>query len=318
MAKTPNANERVQVLLSVFPWLAENGSATLEELGVRFDCDPEILREDLRFVFYNLEPWTGPDAMIRVEISDDGLVSVQLADYFGETLQLELTEALMLLAAGKSRIDQLGDSEALASAVQKLALAIGERALDGVSVDLGSADPELMRQMRTALGKRQALEIDYYTQGSDSFATRTVEPHEVRGIDGHWYLTAHCRTAEGSRHFRADRILRATPTGPEEAYQIPETVDPPTAGLTEGGTPVEFTIPTDMLWVLADVPKSKVAESGESGDRVMVTVPIHGDAWLDRLLLRLGVDSEARDLDANEDLGARRAAAAEAILSRYG
>ncbi len=317
MPRKPNANDRVQVLLSVLPWLAENGSATLEELGIRFDCDPEILKEDLLFVFYNLEPWTGPDAMIRVEIFDDGLVSVQLADYFSEPLQLELTEALMLLAAGKSRIDQLGDGEALASAVQKLALAIGERALDGVSVDLGSADLELMREMRTALGNRQALEIDYYTQGSDSRATRVVEPHEVRGIDGHWYLTAHCRTAEGTRHFRVDRILRATPSGPTGAYEVPETVDPPKAGLTEGGTPVEFRIPTDMLWILADVPESKVAEPDESGDRVVVTVPIHGDAWLDRLLLRLGVDSEATDLAASEDLGARRAAAAESILARY-
>jgi proteasome accessory factor C len=42
----------------------------------------------------------------------------------------------------------------------------------------------------------------------DELTTRIVEPHGLTADIGHWYLSAHCRLADGPRVFRLDRISR--------------------------------------------------------------------------------------------------------------
>ena len=309
----PTAHERVELLLSVLPWLANRSGATLDEICEHFGCDREILSEDLNTVYYNVEPRVGPDEMIEVDINN-GFVEVRLADYFREPLQLDYSEALMLLAAGSSRLAQARDDPQLESAVMKLANAIGERATEAVAVDPGAADPEVLAVLKTAAANRQVIRIDYFTYGRDSLSTREVEPYEIRSVGGHWYLSGYCRTATALRHFRIDRVLATTVVRSVGAFDPPDEVEPPKANLTEGGKVVELRVPVQMSWLLEDAP---VLAFSQLGDSIHAEVAIHGDAWLDRLLLRLGPDSQTRLKETGESMDWRRIAAAKSIISRY-
>ncbi len=312
------AAERVEVMLSVLPWLEANGGAELTELAERFDCDPDQLREDLLMVFTDVEPEEGPDHMVEVDLEDD-FVTVRLPDYFRQPLQVSLTEALTLLAAGQSRLDAHGNRPELATAVNKLAAAIGENALDAVSVDLGPTDPGLMAVLREATAQRQRIEIDYYSHGSNTTSTRTVEPHRLSGLEGKWYLSAYCTKEQDRRQFRVDRVLRATLVGEPGEFEAPDGGDSRGGdslleSMGSGGRVVEMTVPTELMWMLLDLRGLRIISTDD--ESVHASVAAHGEAWLDRLLLRLGSEATVVDTDGR-NLATRRAEVAGRILERY-
>jgi proteasome accessory factor C len=257
--------------------------------------------------------------MVEVDLTDD-FVTVRLSDYFQQPLQVTLTEALTLLAAGQSRLDTYGNRPELASALEKLAAAIGDNAIDAVSVDLGRADTEIMGILREATAVQQPVEIEYYTHSTNTTSTRTVEPHRLEGLEGKWHLFAYCRNAEGPRQFRVDRVLRATPVGEPGSFDPPDdsetTVDAatPTDSLGGGGQVIRMSVPTELMWILLNLRGLRVISEGD--ETVEASVVAHGDAWLDRLLLRLGTRATLVDEDGT-DLAPRRSEVARRILAGY-
>ncbi len=55
----------------------------------------------------------------------------------------------------------------------------------------------------------RALAIDYYSASHDTLSSRVVDPIRVVLVADHSYLEAWCRSAEGVRLFRFDRIVDA-------------------------------------------------------------------------------------------------------------
>src|SRR5690349_2528199 len=95
------ANERLQRLLSIVPWIVAHPGAAIEELCGRFSIAESVLLQDLDTLRYvGVYPFT-PDALIDVVI-EDGRVWLHLAEPFGRPLRLTPEEALGLVAAGKS------------------------------------------------------------------------------------------------------------------------------------------------------------------------------------------------------------------------
>ena len=77
-------------------------------------------------------------------------------------------------------------------------------------VEVGRAfdeDVPVVAAIDRARREERLLEIRY--PSGTTIRTRTVEPLLMSGIEGHWYLNAYCRQAEGARLFRLDRILSA-------------------------------------------------------------------------------------------------------------
>ena len=68
-----------------------------------------------------------------------------------------------------------------------------------------------------------------------------------------------------------------------------------------------------MAWLVESIPAA--GPSSRSGDRVEIEVFVGGDAWLERLLLRLGPDARVVDPPEYRTLAAEAAAR---VLQRYG
>ena len=58
-------------------------------------------------------------------------------------------------------------------------------------------------------GQRRLLDIEYWSEGSGTTTTRTVEPYLLVRTRGEWYYVAWCRRSQGTRTFRVATTKRA-------------------------------------------------------------------------------------------------------------
>src|SRR5690606_23613303 len=63
--------------------------------------------------------------------------------------------------------------------------------------------------VRAATRDKRALALEYYSASHDQLSSRIVDPIRVVLVADHSYLEAWCRSAEGVRLFRFDRIVDA-------------------------------------------------------------------------------------------------------------
>ena len=310
------ATDRLQRILAVLPWIVQHQGATVDEICERFGLDRTALLADLDFVFYNvgLHPFT-PDMLAEVTITDDR-VYVHVGDYFRRPLRLTHGEALTLLAAGRAVVSRPGaDPEGtLRRAVDKLANALGDGAAEAVDVALGTADPEVMAGLQRALSEQRRISISYYSYGRDASSEREVDPQRLLSTEGRWYLLGHCRSAEGERMFRVDRIRSvevldepAEVTATEDGQVVP--------GPWGGERTVELVTGPEARWVSETYPCDDVEELSDG--RLRIVLPVTTTRWLERLLLRLDPSTRVVDVASGESLAPVAADAARRLLERY-
>lgn len=83
-----------------------------------------------------------------------------------------------------------------------------------------------MRRIEQGLTEQRVLSLRY-RDGHGNESRRRVDPVLLAHTGGHWFLVAHCRTADAIRWFRLDRVEAAYLTK-ERASDIPvESVGPP-------------------------------------------------------------------------------------------
>ncbi len=310
------ATDRLRRLLAIIPWVAAEGGMSPKEIARRFDYPSEDLFEDLWDVvqMIGVAPF-GPGDMLLALVDDDW-VHIEYSSWFARPMTLRPEEVLRLLAAGQSVAefstgDDLGP---LGRALTKLSAMVDPEVRDAVDVRLGVADDDLLEALQQAGAERRTVEIDYYSYGRDELTTRIVEPHGLTADIGHWYLSAHCRLADGPRVFRLDRISRYE-LG-DETYPEPAA---PAAGpegfLTDGDYPeIELLLDGNLHWVISQYPHRGIEEQADG--RLRIRLAVASTAWLERLLLRLG--TAATILEAPDGMGeGLRASAAARVLSRY-
>ena len=321
-----NARDRLARLLSVIPWVADHPDGVpIDDIVARFAYPRTQLLEDLQEIvfFVGVHPFT-PDSLIEVDVSDDQ-VSIRYADWFSRPLRLSPEDGARLLTAGRSVLamgdtdddsDSAGEGETevpspLLRALTKLGTALGEGAEQAVDVRLGTAPADTLGVLRDALEHGVQVELEYYSYGRDELSERRVEPAKVFSDQGSWYLSGWCHRAEGERVFRLDRIRTAVVT------DIP--VEHSDAGVEGAFTPsnddprVTLQLAPTARWVVEQYPVECVDDDGE---HLIVTMAVSAQAWLERLLLRLG--PEATVLKADPSLGTGLASsAADRILARY-
>ncbi len=322
---TLSAVERLKRLLNLLPWLADQGpdGADPREVADRFGYPVDLLKSDLREIVQFL----GDDIDLRyltawdlfdLEFSD-GRVRLLHNDLVHRPLGVSRGRLVEIAAVARaiaaylreegSASDELGPLE---GAVLKLSTVLGSEA-DTVHIHVLSDAGRILGLLQDAAQSARCVELDYYSYDRDELTHRVVEPHHCQ-YQGFWYLTAHCRLADGPRVFRIDRISKAV--------ALNEVFHPPPDPMEwTGGVPVDGSLPEVTLalqpsaqWVVDQYPHLSAAKRPDG--EIELTLPVAAPQWLERLLVRLG--PEATVVKAPEGLGDDlRSAAAARLLALY-
>ena len=343
--------DRLRRLLAILAWLAQVGEAPVDEAARRFDLTPEDLVAELEMAACcGVPPYT-PDQLMEIVVTEDA-VSVQVGTSLARPRRLSPSEGFALATSARALLAVPGSDEdgALSRALAKLDRALGGEEL-GVELDA----PALLPVVRNALRDRHLLRLSYYSASTDRVTEREVAPLRLFASEGHWYVDAWCRTAGDVRRFRVDRINAAEALEhafPPEAVLPVDDAGAPGAGGDTGAGPtdgsggggaggegaddgsgraesgvgsfapyvpgpdsrrVRLSLDPATAWLVESIPATGPPVS--VGDRIEVELFVGGDAWLERLLLRLGPETRVVEPVEYRTLAAEAAAR---VLRRYG
>jgi len=79
------------------------------------------------------------------------------------------------------------------------------------SSESGVSNDQWLRECRSALIRKQVVDIEYSAQSGEVLNTRQVEPIGLFYYSWHWHLIAWCRLRQDYRDFRLDRISSFKP-----------------------------------------------------------------------------------------------------------
>ena len=313
MTRRTSADDRLRRLLALVPWVAARGGAPVAEVCARFGCTEDELQSDLELLFVcGVHPFT-PDALVEAWL-DDGQVHISYADWFRRPLRLTPAQGLVLVATARALLSVPGTDPVgpLARALDKVAVAVGAEPGEGVEVGLGEADRAVLAELQAASAGGRQVELDYYSFGSDRFATRLVDPWLVFSSGGAWYLRGHDHLVGETRQFRVDRIQAVRST--DQPFDRPAEPGPTEAYTRRAGDPVVvLDLDPAAAWVATHHPVDRVEQLGDG--RLRVHLPVSEPGWLARLLVRLGPLATVADGPA-ELTGLGRSTAVR-LLGRY-
>ena len=153
-------------------------------------------------------PGYGPGDLIDLSFEGDR-VRVTFTAGMVRPLRLTTDEAVALVVALRTLLELpgLAEREAVSRALAKVSAAAGHAAdrVTPVAVSVDARE-EALAVVREGLERKRALHLHYYVPTRDERTERTVDPMRLLLVDGHWYLEAWCRRAEGVRLFRLDRV----------------------------------------------------------------------------------------------------------------
>jgi proteasome accessory factor C len=277
-------------MLALVPYLQQNPGIPVAEAAEVFGVTEQQLREDLDLLFYCGLPGYTPGDLIEVSYEGDR-ITVGNADTIGRPLTLTPEEGLALVVAMRALAAEPGlvERDALDRALAKLEAAcasVAEPARVQVSLDEAG---EMLAAVERAVEGRRRLHLRYHNPSRDEVSERDVDPMRVLNVDGRWYLEGWCRRVGDVRLFRLDRILEAAPL--DVAAEVPERAAP--RELVEGlyrpapdDPSVTLDLDREARWVADYYPHEAFEE--RPGGGVRLTLRVHDDGWLRRLLLRLG------------------------------
>ncbi len=317
MSRT-TAGDRLRRVLAVVPWIVANPGNRVADVAARFGMREADLLADLEVVYMVGLPPYSPDALIDVQIDDEGRVTIMLADYFSRPLRLTPGQGLALLASSEALLSVPGTDPdgALARALDKLARVVGVDGADAVDIRLGSAEHHVLDQLRLAAAEATEVEITYYSYNRDARTEREIAPWRVFAESGNWYVQAWCHTAEGERIFRVDRIESLTPLG--RPAKVSAATDRERAGVFERRddmAAVTLHLDPEAAWVVETYPSDRVEELPDG--RLLVELAVTEVPWLERLLLSLGPQAEVVSADGIDGADRLGGDAAARILARY-
>jgi proteasome accessory factor C len=312
------AANQVRRLLNLVPYLIKRPGTRVDEVAAAFGVSEDQVVRDLRLLWFCGLPEGLPGDLMEPNITEGGAIFLTNVEAIVRPLRLSTREAVALLVALRAlaQLPGLADGDALARASAKLAAVCGDDAAiaERVSVSFEARDTVLDTVQR-ALTERRMVHLRYYVPSRDDVTERDVAPMRVALIDGRGYLEAWCRSSEGVRLFRLDRVEAATVLDePAVTPEVATTRDLDGGLLAAGHTDplVTLEIAPAARWITENYPCESVEEL-PSG-RLLVRLRATDTAWVHRLVLRLG--PQGRVVDAPE-LAAHVRDAARAALAAY-
>ena len=320
---TSAAPSRLSRLLAMVPYFEARPGIKLAEAAKDLGVSVKTLTADLDQLVVCGLPGYGPEHLIDIHFWD-GYVSVQFAAGTDRPLRLTGPEANILLMALNMVLETrgAGDAGAVRSAIAKVEEAMGAT-YRSVAADSRRDDADARSvdgAIRKAVESRRSLHLTYYTASRDEVTERIVDPIRIKAVDGHSYLEAWCRSSEGTRLFRFDRVESADvldePSAPPADAAAP--VDPVDFGVLTGELPAaHIEIDPDSIWLLeyyAAEPDTELTD--EPAGPITATIRYGSPQWLARFLLGFG--GRVRLLSEVDGVPALIAQSARTARRRYG
>jgi len=309
------AEERLGRLLVMLPWLMEQAAAATDgvpvaDVAARFALTEREVVKDLELAaMCGLPPFV--DEMIDVFV-DEGRVYAGVPRLFTRPLRLNSVEAFELLAAGRTAMELPGSDPdgPLGRGLRKLAAALGEDDTGIIRVEVAKAT--FTDQLVDAATRGERVQIEYWSESSDTVSERTIVPRQVFTDRGSWYVIAADDRSGEQRTFRVDRISELVPTG--ETVPVTGELAAPGHWFADGSTPrVTVRVAPAARWVFERFPVDEVSPPDTDG-WVTARLPVASERWLARVLVTAGPDIELLDPG---DFAGTAPTAARRILARY-
>jgi proteasome accessory factor C len=290
-----SVSTRLVRLLNMVPYLKANPRITFEEAAIDLGVSVKQLRDDLQQLFLCGLPGYGPGDLIDFEMSGK-TIDVTFTAGIDHPLRLTSPEATGILVALRALLEVPGmvDPAAARSAIAKIESAAGAVGSGADGTPTASDEPAPVESsaataVRSAVRNDHAVTIDYYSASHDTLTTRTVDPIRVVLVGDHSYLEAWCRTADGVRLFRFDRIV--------DARELDEPAVPPEPAVQAGPDTSLFdsdpSLPSATLlvdrsasWMFDYYPLHVVRELADGACEATMTYA--SDAWMVRFVMGFG------------------------------
>jgi predicted DNA-binding transcriptional regulator YafY len=190
----------------------------------------EKLEINIRTVYRYIDSLCASGVPIVADAGQNGGYTL-LNNFIRAPLVFDLEEQKSLLhAAIFAREAGYPFSESLDSATKKLKTyttreqeSALERHLAGFDVISRDIDPSVrktLEELEQAAANGTSVEIDYRTGREEQPRTRLIDPYGILYWNNKWYTVGYCHSRKEIRSFRAERILRITPT--QASFQRPE------------------------------------------------------------------------------------------------
>jgi len=205
-----NRTERLYALVDELRAAAPR-ARTVPWLASRFEVSHRTIQRDLQALMEAGLPvraqagraggwWIDPSATLPpVNLTPEEAVAIAVALAGAE-------ETTPFAAAGADAMRKL------AAALTAPAAARVRGLTDRILLLPGRTPPAVMRAVEAAVADRTVLRLTY-VDSTGTETAREVEPHSLLAAEGRWYLIGWCRTRDGGRGFRLDRIRSAEATG---------------------------------------------------------------------------------------------------------
>jgi len=316
-----NTSTRLVRLLNMVPYFRANPKITYAEAAAELGVSEKQLRDDLNQLWLCGLPGYGPGDLIDFEFSGD-TIEVTFTAGMDQPLRLTSPEATGVLVALRALADVPGmvDPEAARSAIAKIEAAAGavshSGALTAAVDEPAPVESEAAAAVRAAVRDGRALSLEYYSASHDSLTSRTVDPIRVVLVGDHSYLEAWCRSAEGVRLFRFDRIVDARVLDEPAAPPEPAVQAEPDTSLFDADPSLPsatLLIDSSASWMFDYYPLRVLRELPDGGCEAAMTYA--SEDWMARFVLGFG---SAVKVVEPAGLADRVRASAEAALRAYG
>jgi proteasome accessory factor C len=308
--------QTLQLIHAVY--VAEDG-LRISELATRFSLDPRHVRLIMdRLV--SLEPMVGatdgtgafPAHLIKEcddwddEESDDSTYRADFSDLpeGADEPSPYMWRDLFELNIALREASRVYQDPAIFSAIEK----IEEATSSHVQVEM-TTNETLLADVTTAVEQHQQIKILYTSGTAEEAQARSIEPREVKVLNGHTYVRAYCTTRAAWRTFRVDRINAIVATSPATEPRPADTAANWLTQVGEEGDEVVIIIEPHLRWLFEPLPNAQWLALPDG--RHAVRFRVADGAFLDHLLLRAGsgaVVATPRFAKAGHELAKRIAA----------
>lgn len=305
--------ETLQLLHAVY--MAEDG-LRISELAKRFSLDPAHVRLIMDRLS-SLEPMADsndgsglfPAHVIKDcddwddEVHDDSTYRADFVNEFDEPSPF-MWRDLFELNIALREASRLYTDPAIYSAIDK----IEEVASEFVHVE-STTNESLLDQVQRAVEQHEQIKIQYTPGVAEESTLRSIEPREVKVLNGRTYVRAYCTTREAWRTFRIDRINAILAKSPAHDAREP---DPSSNWLTQvgdEGEEVVVVVEAPQRHLFEPLPHAQWTTLGDG--RHAVKFRVSDDSFLDHLMVLAGpgaVVVTPRFTKAGHDLAKRIAA----------
>jgi proteasome accessory factor C len=285
--------QTLQLLHAVY--VAEDG-LRISELATRFGLDSDHVRFIMdRLV--SLEPMVGStdgtgsfpahvlkecddwddeshdDSTYRADFSDLPEGADEPSPYMWRDL-FELNIALR-------EASRVYNDPAILSAIEKIESATSSY----LQVEMATNEP-MLAQVSKAVADKQQIKILYTPATAEAANTRSIEPREIKVLNGHTYVRAFCLTRDSWRTFRVDRINDVVATSPATDERPLDNVVNWLTQVGEEGDEVVVVLEAPLRWLFEPLPNAQWLALKDG--RHAVKFRVGNELFLDQLMLRAG------------------------------